>query len=269
MPQKLITKDTEQYILHILEMNTRVSVAELCERFGIAPSTARKKLAEMEARGLLIRTYGGAVSVDANRDEPISKKVLMNVAQKKAIASAAIEFIRDGDTIALGGGSTIAEMSLYLKRLRDSIIITNSIAVANNIMNNEHIEVRVNSGIVRGRTGCIVGPKSTELFAESEADVAFVSCDAFHIDEGAFNDNLLIGELEHSVLVCGKKKYVLCDSSKLNKKSIFAFMPIEAITALITDDDADPYYVGLLRDRGLEVIVAPVFRIGGGYKNEF
>ena len=70
--------DVESYIIHLLEVHTRVSVSDLCATFGLAPSTIRKKLADMEGRGLLIRTHGGAVSMDANRDEPMDKKSLVN-----------------------------------------------------------------------------------------------------------------------------------------------------------------------------------------------
>ena len=49
----------ESYIIHLLEINTRISVEELCQTFGLAPSTIRKKLAKLESQGLLIRTHGG------------------------------------------------------------------------------------------------------------------------------------------------------------------------------------------------------------------
>lgn len=41
--------DVESYIIHLLEVHTRVSVSDLCATFGLAPSTIRKKLADMRA----------------------------------------------------------------------------------------------------------------------------------------------------------------------------------------------------------------------------
>ncbi|MGX8709524.1 MAG: DeoR/GlpR family DNA-binding transcription regulator [bacterium] len=253
-------KDTESYIIHLLEIHNRVSVNDLCNMFDLAPSTIRKKLAEMEKEGLLIRTHGGAISIDANRDEPIDKKSLLNIPQKKAIAAAGVEFISKGDVIALGGGSTIAELCVYLLKLKGSIVLTNSIAVANLLMPNKDLEVRVSGGIVRGRTGCIVGPDSDRLFRDSKADKAFVGCDTFNLKDGACSANILVGEVERNLLCCAKERYVLCDSSKLNKSTIFSVMKINELTALVTDDDADPYYINNLREEGLEVIVVPVFR---------
>lgn len=252
--------DVESYIIHLLEVHTRVSVSDLCATFGLAPSTIRKKLADMEGRGLLIRTHGGAVSMDANRDEPMDKKSLVNIPQKKAIASAAVELVNNGDIIALGGGSTVAELCVYLLKLRDSMILTDSIVVANLVIQNRNVEVRINSGIVRGRTGCVVGPNSASLFKNMPVEKAFVGCDTFHLGEGAGSANILVGEVEREILRNARERYILCDSSKLNKTTVFSIMPCSELTALITDDDTDPYYIDQLRSSGLEVIVAPVFR---------
>lgn len=249
----------ESYIIHLLEVNVRVSVEELCRTFDLAPSTIRKKLAKLEEQGLLIRTHGGALSIDANRDDPIDKKSMMNIPQKKAIAAAAMEFIRDGDVISLGGGSTVAELCIYVRKLKQSIVLTNSIMVADMIAKNEKLEVRINSGIVRGRTGCVVGPGAEQLFRSQPADKAFVSCEAFSLAKGVGSANILVGEVERNMLRCARKKYVLCDSSKLNKDSVFNLVPASEITTLITDDDADPYYIDELRRSGLEVVVAPGF----------
>ena len=261
MSKRTQNEDIESYILHLLEIHTRVTVSELCEKFGLASSTVRKKLSELEQQGQLIRSYGGAISVDANRDETMEQKSRINLPQKKAIASAAIELIDDGDTLVLTGGSTVAALCVYMRKLKNSTILTNSIVVANLIMDNPNLEVRINSGIVRGRTGCIVGPTACNLFESTHVDKAFVSCDAFDMEHGAFSSNILVGKVEHCAIMSASQRYLLCDSSKLNKHGISPFLPMKELTALITDDDADPYYINDLRQSGLEVIVAPVFRM--------
>lgn len=96
--------EDENYILYLLEIHKRISNSDLCQALNLSTSTVRKKLAKMEQQGLLIRTYGGAASLDADRDESITKKSQMNILQKKAIAAAASRFIKEGEVIALGGG---------------------------------------------------------------------------------------------------------------------------------------------------------------------
>ena len=77
--------------------------------------------------------------------------------------------------------------------------------------------------------------------------------------KGVGSENILVGEVERNMLRYAQEKYVLCDSSKLNKDSVFTLVAANEITALITDDDADPYYINELQEAGLKVVVAPGF----------
>lgn len=253
-------RDDESYILYLLESHKRVTNSELCRALSLSTSSVRKKLAKMEEKGLLIRTHGGAASIDADRDETITKRSRVNIAQKKAIALAASRFLTAGETIALGGGSTISEMAPYLLKMNRTTVLTDSTVIATLIIPNRNLEVHINSGIVRGRTGCVVGPSSDILFSQYTIDKAFISCDSFSLETGASSDNILVGKVERSILECAKSTYFLCDSTKLNQNSLYAFAKLNEIAALITDEEANPDYIERLREAGLTVIVAPIVR---------
>ena len=255
-------RDDESYILYLLESHKRVSNSELCKALSLSTSSIRKKLAKMEEKGLLIRTHGGAASIDADRDETMNKKSRVNIAQKRAIALAASKLLTDGETIALGGGSTISELVPYLLKMKRTIVLTDSTVIATLIMSNRNLEIHINSGIVRGRTGCVVGPSSDILFSQYTIDKAFIGCDSFSLETGAGSENILVGKVERSILECAKATYFLCDSTKLNQTSLYSFAGLEEIAALITDEEANPDYVEKLRQTGLNVIVAPLPRSG-------
>lgn len=252
--------EDEKYILYLLENRKRISNNELCEELNLSPSTIRKKLAKMEEKGLLIRTFGGAASLDADRDETLVKKSRVNIPHKKAIAAAASRFVRDGDTIALGGSSTVAELSPYLLRLSQAVILTDSTVIANLLTRNRNLEVHINGGIVRERTGCVVGPSSGLLFQCHQADKAFLGCDSFSLENGAGSANILVGEVERSILTCARERYLLCDSTKLNQSTLYSYGSYKEITALITDSEANPEDVERLRSKGVTVIQAPALR---------
>lgn len=255
--------DDESYILYLLEVHRRISNSELCNVLNLSTSTIRKKLARMEEKGLLIRTHGGAVSTDAERDETMTKKLRINIPQKRAIASAASRYLDDGKILSFAGGSTILELAPYIMQLKSGVILTDSTMLATHITSNRDLEVHINNGIVRGRTGCVVGPGADLLFHSFSADRAFVGCDSFSLENGASSANILVGKVEQSILKNAKERYILCDSTKLNQDSLFSFMPIGELTALITDDEANPEYVELLRLNGLTVITAPIARPRG------
>ncbi len=253
-------KTADMYIIHMLEVKTRVSVEEICEACGLAPSTVRKKLARLEQEGLLIRTHGGAVSLDANRDETIEKKARSNVSRKKAIAAACARLIREGDLLLLGGGSTAAELCRFIRELRKAAVYTDSVSIADMLAKGTSgaIEVRINSGIVRGRSGCVVGPEADRLFTElkNRAGKCFLGCEGGTAADGVGVDNILVGEVEKAMFSAAKERYILCDSTKLGRKTIFRVAGIEEATALITDSGADPMILEQIRQKGVRVIVA-------------
>lgn len=250
--------DDESYILYLLEVRKRVSNAELCQALNLSSSTVRKKLAKMEDKGLLIRTHGGAISTDSDRDETLEKKLRLNIPQKKAIASVAAQLFEDGKVLSFGGGSTILELIPFIRKLHSGVVLTNSTMLTPQIILNSNLEVNINGGIVRGRTGCVVGTFADQLFRTIKADKAFIGCDSFNLEHGAESSNILVGKVEQCMLENAKERYILCDSTKLNQYTLFSIAQVNEITALITDDMANPDYINRLRHHGLKVIVASI-----------
>ena len=96
-----------EQILKLLERTGILSVGELADRIALSVVTIRKDLDDLATEGLLQRTFGGAVF--SNRS--LFNKSFREIAhqhnqQKHAIASAALEYIQDGDTVILDAGTT-------------------------------------------------------------------------------------------------------------------------------------------------------------------
>ena len=56
-----LAEGRREAVLELLQAQRAVTVAEIEERFGISPMTARRDLAELERQGRARRTHGGAV----------------------------------------------------------------------------------------------------------------------------------------------------------------------------------------------------------------
>ncbi|WP_163831398.1 DeoR family transcriptional regulator, partial [Pseudomonas viridiflava] len=92
-------------ILALLSQQGEVSVDDLAKRFETSEVTIRKDLAALETNGLLLRRYGGAVTLPheliSEGAQPVSK-------YKQAIARAAVTRIREHARIIVDSGSTTA-----------------------------------------------------------------------------------------------------------------------------------------------------------------
>ena len=61
--------------------------------------------------------------------------------EKRRIARAAAALVRNGDTVALSGGTTTTEVMRSLKVVKGITIITNTVNVAMELSNHKDIEV--------------------------------------------------------------------------------------------------------------------------------
>lgn len=241
-------------VLHLLNIHSRVSTAELCSHLHIAPSTARKLLADMEKEGLLIRTYGGAISVDANKDLSLTQKMLLNIERKRKIAQCARNYVKDGDHIAIGGGSTLLEFCSCLLNLKGAAVVTDSISCANILMQNPNIEVQICTGTISSRTGCIVGASAIRSFNDMVFDKVFLGIDGVDLEQGFWYDNILIGNVERSMTHAARQVFILADSTKMGHTSIVPMLPLEAADYIITNPFYDTRFIQRLKRHGCNVI---------------
>src|SRR5580658_1743510 len=108
-------------ILRRLRENRSLNISELCGQCRASVATIRRDLQELEMRGLLQRTHGGAVSLEPlfyeafRNDETFVDLVGRRAEEKRRIGQAAAEMIEEGNTISLTHGTTTAEVIRCLR----------------------------------------------------------------------------------------------------------------------------------------------------------
>src|ERR1700742_644125 len=108
-----------------------VTVAEVEERFGVSPMTARRDLAELERRGVVRRTHGGAVlpSISAHEDS-FARRLDVSAEEKVLLAAAAVALMAPRETIFLDSSTTTYYVA---KRIVETglaaTVLTNSLPV--------------------------------------------------------------------------------------------------------------------------------------------
>ena len=102
-------------ILRELRQAGSISVEQLCELLSVSVATVRRDLQELEDKGLLRRTHGGAVSIEPlfyepfRHDSSFQEQIERHAEEKRRIALAAADMVQDGETIALTAGTTTTE----------------------------------------------------------------------------------------------------------------------------------------------------------------
>ena len=155
-------------ILSVIDEYGEISLAELSSLFpDVSSMTIRRDLSELESRGSIIRTKGGALSVRKfsssrsakGEENEYSLRARENILQKKAIAAKALPYVQKGRSIYFDAGSTIMALAELVPN-ENMTIITNGINVAQALVSNSNINVMVPAGSVNRNTLSVSGSDS-------------------------------------------------------------------------------------------------------------
>jgi DeoR/GlpR family transcriptional regulator of sugar metabolism len=245
--------ERRQAILDKVRVNGAVSLRELAEAVGTSEVTVRRDVRELEEAGLLDRRRGGVMLPGGLSREPsYSQKTRVASAEKAAIALLAASFIREGDAVLIGAGSTTQALAQRLVRVADLTVVTNSILVAEALAH-APAEVVVTGGSLRGATYALVGSTVEQALAGLHVRAAFISGNGLTAERGLSTPNMMSASVDRAMVTAAETVVVLADHTKLGVDTMFQTVPVDRITDLVSDDEANPDVVAQLRSAGVRV----------------
>lgn len=226
-----------QQIVTYVQKHFRASVQELCTAFTVSESTIRRDLRELEARNLLKRAHGGAVSIDSMKFEPTyQEKEDRFQEEKKNIAKRAAELIRDGDTLIIDSGTTTYYLAQELTSFKNLTVVTNSILVTQKLSEYEGIDVMSTGGLLRRNTMALVGPVAEGVLDKFHADKVFLGTNGLDGKFGLTTPDIVEASVKHKMLTAADQVILLADHSKLGAVSFTRFGGLEDVDICITGD---------------------------------
>ena len=224
-------------ILHILQEKKHVTVHYLSEHVYASEVTIRRDLHKMEELGLIVRSYGGVtLRVSENVSVPLVIREQNLSAVKNRIAEEAVRLIRNGDTVLMDGSSTVLCMVNYLKERQNMTVITNSLRTATQLCE-KRIPVYCTGGLLVPEALVCVGNYSHSMIDSVTADCMFFSSQGFSAEGNVcdFSENETY--LRKLMLRHARRRYFMCDSSKLGKTFLFTVCGISELDQVICDTD--------------------------------
>jgi DeoR family ulaG and ulaABCDEF operon transcriptional repressor len=257
-------RERRQVIKAMLGERGIVRVAEICQATGASEASVRRDFARLADTGFASRVHGGLeLATRPVASSPAAALTLatgsfeasrgINVAAKRAIAKAAVELCEDGEAIIINGGTTTFEMGDFLchRRLK---VLTNSYPLAEKLIHHGVCRVALPGGEVYRDQKLIVSPFEDDSVQHYSATRMFMS--AISVGPlGVIEGDPLIARAEIKMLKRAEKLIVLADSSKFVSRGSLVVCPLSRIHTLITDRDAPPAAIEMLRESGVEIIV--------------
>jgi DeoR family transcriptional regulator, fructose operon transcriptional repressor len=237
----------------------QVTVAALSEHFGVSIDTVRRDLDQLDREGVLVRTHGGAVSVDGPRtDRGLDVRLRMQTAEKEAIAKVAAGLVGDGTVIMLNAGTTTLAVAHALREHRELTIATNNLRIPSEISPKAIRDLYVFGGAVRTITQATTGPVAFTMTAggpevDIQCDLALIAVGAV-ATSGYSTSNLGDAAMMADMMQRAQHTAILADSSKMGRRLFAQVASLDRADYLVTDAAPAPELADALAQAGVKVL---------------
>ena len=245
-------------ILEELANARSVQVAWLSEKLGVSQVSVRRDLEELEARGLLRRVRGGAVSVPQTILEwSFNEKMLMHREQKERIGREAASLVKDGDVIIMDSGTTVVQVARHISRevlaSGNLTVITSSLPIVRELGSWKGVHLILLGGIYLPQQEVLVGPQALHSLAGLHADKMFLGAGGLSPEVGATTATVLDAEVDRACARASEQVIAVIDSSKIGRKGLATVVPLSEIDVLITDAGVPASFVACAEPLGVQV----------------
>ena len=212
-------------------------MAEIEERFGVSPMTARRDLTELERRGVVRRTHGGAIVAEVSaQEDSFARRLNFAVDEKRRLADAAFATLSDHESVFLDSSTTSYFVARRIVEAQiAATVLTNSLPIVELLFTegSGRVEVIAMGGTLRGLNRSFVGPSAVRTVQDYFAERLFFSVKAV-AQNGILTDaDPLEAEVKRAMIAQSAQSTLLLDQSKLSARGLVAITPVSEISTVL------------------------------------
>ena len=240
----MLKSERSKEILQQLLRDGEVTVSELAKHLKTGPTTVRRTLVGLERAGLLRRTHGGAIQVEPMIYEPFRYlpsfvgKEQFHAAEKRRIGFAAAEIVKDGETIALGAGTTTTQVGRSLRHRKRITVVTNALNIALELSHQANLKIIVTGGSMSSDSFALTGSVGIAAVGDMFYDKAFIGVDGIHPDRGLTTNYPDQAPVHRAMIRQAHQRIVVADYSKIGNIGAELIAPVNNLDLIITDESA-------------------------------
>lgn len=252
----MFSDERRQEILNILEQHGRVLAKDLSTSFHVSIDSIRRDLTIMEEQGLLKRTHGGAIPLPAVRQiaQPPAKRYGEGSIYQNAIAKLAATFIKENQTVFIGGASIHYVLLKYLPTGFPFTVITNSVEVAYFLKALENVKTYLIGGEVKS-SGNITDALANEFARQFTVDLSFATAGALST-KGLSTATPEVSVFHKTIYDNSTRVIALIEHVKFGVAMFSAMYPLKKLHVIVTDEETTKEDIEKITAHGVEVIVA-------------
>ena len=243
-------------IHELLKEKNNITIDRLCETFNVSKNTIRRDIDELERAGLIRKVYGGIILNDQLNAlfEPFTSRETRNIQAKQKIANIATSLVKDGDVIYIDSGTTTMHMIPCLANKNHITIVTASIHVIDVATSYNNLSVIATGGIVYNPSKAFVGPNVISCIKNCNFSKVFLASTGISIEHGATNGSPFEYEIKQRVVQKKCPKFLLVDSTKLDKASLMTFCELREFDYIVMDEVPPEKYMNYFLKNNVKLL---------------
>ena len=222
-------------ILEILEEENYVSAATLSKRLYVSMPTIRRDLSELQRRGLIVRSHGGAKKIQPEHAvAPLNFRKTKNSTEKRRLCKSAARLVHEQDVVFIDASTTTMQMADFLDAKKNITVITNGIQLAT-LLVKKGIRTYCTGGEIFENSLAHFGSFAEEFIKRFNIDVLFFSCYGVS-EKGILTDpSLPETQIRKVAIQQAKKTVFLCDKSKFSLTAPYNLISITELDCIVTN----------------------------------
>lgn len=254
----MLARERQSKIVEMVNANGSVLVKELSELYKVTEDSIRKDLTLLEKKGLLKKTYGGAVKNRVNTHELyVSQRKGKNVEEKREIARKAFDLIEEGDVIFLDISTINIELiKLIVEADLKITVVTNMIDVMLSFTApSETNLVFVGGKLNKGRDG-FIGSYTNKQIAEFHFDKAFMGVVGVDLERNkvytyATDDALT----KKTIMDYSEVSYMIMENRKFSREGNYRFASVDDFVGVVLNESPSEKNMEMLKNYDVEIYV--------------
>lgn len=216
-------------IMKLLRKTGTAQASDISKHLQVSLVTVRKDLQRMEDEGLLHRIHGGA-AIREVKAAPDSRMVIVD-----RIAEAAAKEINTGDCVIMNAGNTTLLTARKLLGRKGITIITNSIAIARELVQQTGIKLIFLGGEVNSEAIFTYGWDAIAQLEQYKANKLILSVSGFSYSAGLTTRHMEAADLLRKMIARTETVIAVADDTKIGFESFYHVGNLDAVDMLITN----------------------------------
>jgi DeoR/GlpR family transcriptional regulator of sugar metabolism len=252
-----------QKILELLDKSGEINAIELTDALNTSRETVRRDLNELSDKGLLIKTHGGAVSLERKIDfeifTPLNNRKNAHQTEKQALCRYAAKLVEEYDTIYIDNSTTAAHIIDYIPKQYKLTFITNSINLITelSVLHNPKWNIIALGGVLDYETYSVNRYLAMNNLKYFQPNKSFISCHGVGEEFIVADTNIDDVEIKRYIVNTCKQTFLLVDYSKMPCRGVVNIADASEFHCIITNDKVNSAFLCQLVSHNCTVRLVP------------